>query len=124
MINKLITKELEKLEVAKVQEYDEVHHTFHFKKYEEQKYVKGKCYILRLDKHLLNATDNGLLVSNWNSGKFPTKEYVKCVVTNQIGKMIYTCGVYYNIVSNQEDDEEWIGWLPVEQVEVIEVTDL
>lgn len=120
MINKLILKQLDKVEVAKVEEYDELHHTFHIKKHQEQTFEQGKYYIIKLDKHLLNATDNSLLVSNWNNGKFPTYEYVKCVVTKQVAKMIYVYGMYYNIESKQPIDEEWIGWLPIDQVEILE----
>ena len=121
MINKLITKQLEGLKVAQIDEYDELHHTFHIKKYEEFKFEKGKCYVLKLDEHLLNATDNVLLVSNWNNGAFPTQQYLKCVVTKQVGKMIYVYGMYYNIESKQQLEEEWVGWLPIEQVKVLEV---
>lgn len=119
MINKLILKQLEKVESAKVGEYDVIHHTFHIKKHQELKFEQGTYYVLKLDKHLLNANGNSLLISNWNNGKFPTHEYIKCVVTKQVAKMIYVYGLYYNIESKQSFDEEWIGWLPIEQIEVV-----
>ena len=104
--------------MAKV-EYDEAHHTFHIKKFEEHEIEVNKFYIFKLNKSLLNANSNPLLVSNWNNGKYPTQEYVKCIINKKIAKMIYVYGVYYDNEHQVESEEEWVGWLPIDQLEVI-----
>ena len=123
-VNKLILKQLEDVHVAKIGEYDELHHTFHIKKFQEQVFEQNKLYVLKLHKSLLNSTDNALLVSNWNNGAYPKHEYVKCVVTKKIAKMIYVYGVYYDNEQQLDLEEEWIGWLPTEQIEVIKEIDV
>lgn len=123
-VNKLILKQLEKVETAKVSEYDELHHTFHITKYEEKKFEQNLFYIIKLDKNLLNGNDNSLLVSNWNNGKYPTQEYLKVAITKQVANMIYVYGMYYNIESKQQLDEEWVGWLPIDQIEIVEVSNI
>ena len=120
-VNKLILKQLEEVRVANVSEYDELHHAFHIKKYQEPTFEQNKLYIAKLDEHLLSADGNTLLVSNWNNGKFPTHQYVKFAVHKKIAKMIYVYGVYYDIENKKDLEDEWVGWLPIEQLEIIEV---
>jgi len=124
MINKLILKQLEQVHEAEVGEYDSLHHTFHIKKHVEKTFEYNILYIVKLDKHLLNATDNELLVSNWNGGKYPLHEYLKFAVSKKVGKMIYVYGVYYDIINKCDMKEDFEGWLPSEQLEIIEETRL
>ena len=124
MINKLILNQLEQVKEADIGEYDSLHHTFHIKKHVEKSFEYNTLYLVKLDKHLLNATDNDLLVSNWNNGKYPLHEYLKIAVSKKVGKMIYVYGVYHDIDSKCDTGEDFEGWLPTEQLEIIEETTL
>ena len=124
MINKLIKEQLDKVKEAKIDEYDSLHHTFHIKKYKEKTFEYNVLYIVRLDDHLLNATDNVALVSNWNNGKYPTHKYLKFAVNKKLAKMINVYGVYYDIDGDCDLSEDFEGWLPVEQLEIIKETKL
>ncbi len=120
-INKLIQKELEKVKIAKIGPYDQFKHSFHIEKFKEKTFELNHEYLIKLDNSLLNATSNDLLVNNWNNGKYPLFPYMKAVPVKKIGKMLYFYGVYYNIDTKQETQEEWVGWLPIENIEQIEV---
>lgn len=118
-INKLILKELEKVQVAKVGEYDYCRRCFTITKYQPPSFSMNGLYIVELDSHLLNATDNEVLVCNWNAGRYPTQKYMKIKITKTLGKMMYVYGVYYDVNTQTELDEDWDGWLPTEQVKIL-----
>lgn len=119
MINKLILKQLEQVQEADVGEYDKLHHTFHIKKKKEQIFEYNTMYLVKLDKHLLNATDNDILVSNWNNGNYPKHEYLKFAISKKVAKMLYVYGYYYDIENECDMAEDFEGWLPQEQLQVI-----
>ena len=71
MINKIIQEQLNKLQVAKLGEYDPFKHMYVIPKYKEPHYDVDHCYLVCLDDTLLTATGNEMLVSNWNNGRYP-----------------------------------------------------
>ena len=124
MINKLIKEQLDKVQEADIGEYDSLHHTFHIKRHREKTFEYNKMYIVELDDHLLNATDNVALLSNWNNGKYPTHKYLRFAVSKKIAKMIFVYGIYYDINNDCDLSGEFEGWLPTEQLEIIKEREL
>ena len=124
MINKLILKQLEEVQEAEIGEYDKIHHTFHIKKHKDKTFEYNIMYLVKLDKHLLNAKDNDILVSNWNNGKYPTHEYLRFAVSKKVAKMLYVYGFYYDIENDCDMAEVFEGWLPQEQLQIIKETKL
>ena len=119
-MNRLIQKQLERLRVAKVDSFDELKNTFTFKRHSEREFKLNNVYIIKLSNQLINPQNNELLMSNWNSGKHPTHNYIKMQVQKKLGNMIFVCGAYYDIHTQDVMSEYWNGWLPEEQLEIIE----
>lgn len=118
-MSKIIQQQLKKLTVAKIDSYDALKHTYLFKQHQSMIFKVDACYILKLDDLLLNATSNELLVSNWNNGNYPKHKYMRAQVTKKVGNMLYLCGVYCDENKNNLN-EFWNGWLPDEQLEIVE----
>ena len=119
-MNKLIQKQLEKLRIAKIDSYDELKHTYTFKKHKGKDFKIDSVYIIKLSNTLMNPKNNEVLISNWNKGNHPTHQYIKVQVNKKLGNMIFVCGAYYDIDTKNVINEYWNGWLPDEQLEVIE----
>ena len=88
-MNKLIQKQIDKLTVAKVSSYDEVKHTFLFKKHIAKNFEVDGVYILKLSNSLMIPQNNEVLISNWNKGKHPLHQYMKVQVNKKLGNMIF-----------------------------------
>lgn len=119
MLDKIIKTQLEKLEVAKVSQYNEEKHRYLFKKISGLNIELNKTYIIKLDKQLLNKDINTFLVNNWNGGKIPLFNIIKGKVVQILGTMYKISGIYldehYNIIEGQS----WEGWFPLEKLEII-----
>jgi hypothetical protein len=119
-MNKYVEEQLKKVKVADLSNYDENTHTYHIPKYNEFRYEVDKCYLVKLDKMLLNGNDLPILVSNWNKGTFPTNEFLKIDVTKVLGKMICVNGLGYDFERKEDLNTMWSGWLPIQQIKMIE----
>lgn len=118
-MNKILKQQLDKLKVAKVDSYNELTHTYVFKKHESATFKLDSVYLLRLDDKLLNPKYNDVLISNWNNGKYPTHTILKAQVSKKLGNMLFLCGVYCN-EDKEPINEFWNGWLPDDQLKIIE----
>ena len=119
MINKLIKAQLEKLQEAKVEEYDFIHHTFHIKKHKEQEFKYNVKYLVELDETLLKPSVNDVLASNWNNGKRPTHKYLNFAISKKVGNMLYVYGFYYDKDNQIDLCEDFEGWLPIDRIKVL-----
>ena len=119
-MNKQIEKQLNKLRVAKIDSYDELKHTYVFKKHMAKIFNLEHVYLLKLDKSLLSANGDEILVNNWNKGNYPKYSCLKAQVTKKMGDKIFVCGVYYDETTKQSINEFFNGWLPDEKLEIIE----
>lgn len=119
-MNKLIQKQLDRLRVAKIDFYDELKHVFTFKRHMSKDFKVDNVYVIKLSNQLMNPQNNEVLMSNWNSGSHPTHNYIKAQVNKKVGNMIYVCGAYYDINTKSITNRFWNGWLPDEQLEIIE----
>ena len=118
-MNKVIEKQLEKLQLAKHGGYDETKHQFIFKKIAGVKLEVGKCYLVKLNKSLTKESENDSLVYNLNRGTFPKYEDMKVDVLKISQGLIQVNGIYFDAVAGEDIREFWSGWLPVNQLEVI-----
>lgn len=119
-MNRIIKNQLSKLRVAKIDSQDELKHTIIFKRHVAKVFNLDACYIIRLDRTLLSANGDEILVTNWNKGNYPKHPCMRVQVTKKMGDKIFVCGVYYDEVSKTNMNEYFNGWLPDEKLEIIE----
>lgn len=120
MINPIIKEQLEKVEQAKIGEYDPIKNCYHIPKYTEVEYKVDGCYLVSLDDKLLNPTSNEILVSNFNGGDYPRQKYMKISVVQKLGNnMIKVVGLYYDYINKVDINTMWSGWLPIDQLTLI-----
>ena len=60
-----IQKQLEKLRIAKIDSYDELKHTYTFKKHKGKDFKIDNVYVIKLSSALMNPKNNEILISNW-----------------------------------------------------------
>lgn len=79
------------------------------------------CYLLELADYLINEPPNFTLSANWNKGIKPKTKHLKIVVTRVMGSMFQLDGCGYDIVSQTDTMDSYIGlWLPLASVGIIE----
>ena len=117
-VNKLILKQLEKVQVAKVSPFDELRNCYKISKFKEIAYELNHCYLIEINSVLLSASN--IIASNWNNGSFPKHEFMKISVSKKLGDMIFIDGIYYDNALKQDINEMWTGWLPVNEIKLIE----
>lgn len=119
-MNKLIEKELSKVKLADLSNYNSITNEYIIPKYIPLNLKVNSCYIIRLSNSLLFPQDNFVFASNWNKGSVPTHKYYKVQVLKVMGEsMVYINGVGYDLTTISEYDDTWSGWLPTNQIEII-----
>lgn len=119
-MNKIIEDQLKSCKTASIPEFNDKTLKLVIKKYEEVSIKEGKYYIISLHSTLLNPNANSMLSSNWNGGSVPNHTHYKCEVTKVLGKMIKITGLAYDFTNKVDLDMMWTGWLPVEQLEILQ----
>jgi len=120
MLDKIIKQQLDSLEVAEVSVYNEDKHRYLFRKVGHSIEI-GRNYIIRLDKNLTNKEQSSVIANNWNHGLVPTYTLMKIIIKDKMGSMYLVHGDYLNEDYSLVDDcAFWEGWLPIEQIEVLE----
>lgn len=120
MLDKIVKQQLDSLEVAKISDYSEEKHRYLFKKIGSSIQV-GKTYILKLDKNLTIKEVSTSLANNWNHGLVPIYTLMKAKIKDKMGTMYLVHGDYINEdLSPISDCAFWEGWLPIEQIGVLE----
>lgn len=95
---------------------------FSIKRRESSKAAEqNRCYIIKLAPYIVHPSDNFTLASNWNKGIVPKSEYLKCTITQIMGKMLKVDGTGYDFVTGSDLNDSYIGlWLPSAGVEIKE----
>ena len=115
-MNKHIKKELEKCRI-KLPEYDDtttyllVERNSQLKDLEELKV--GHYYLLEVADYIIKEPSNFTLSSNWNGGTVPPEKYLRCEITDIMGKMIKVSALGNTTLTN------WSGFLPRKSIEVV-----
>lgn len=117
MSNELIKKQLSKLKIAQVDSFDEVKNCYHIPKYKEAKFELNHAYLIKLNDVLLCEGDYS---SNLNKGSYPKHRFMKIYINKVLGDLIFIDGIYYDDVTKQDINEMWTGWLPINEILLME----
>ena len=118
MYNKLVQQQLDKVKEADLSNYDPEKGVFIIKKKEAIRFLENQCYIIQVDKELIN--NNKTLLANWNRGFLLSAEYYLIDIHQVLGNMLKVSGIVYNIETKQTLNTMWEGWLPTENIKIIE----
>lgn len=119
-MNKIIEEQLRKCQVADLSKFDTDTNTYHIARFKQVRLEVNSCYLIKLSDILLDKELSSILSSNWNRGTVPTSKYMKIDVSKVLGKMIYINGIGYDFDNKVDTDVMWSGWLPIQDIEVIE----
>lgn len=122
-MNKIIEEQLKKIQIATVIQDAENKNIYKIPKYCKPTYTIGKCYIVKLDKNIINNTTS-ILATNWNSGRAPKAEYYKIYINNIVGKMIKVDGLEYNYINKCDKTQIFSGWLDINDLTQLEIIEL
>ena len=118
-MNKLIKQQLEACKVASITTFDDNTTHLTIPQFKQVKVDVDECYIIKLDKSLLNPNVNDTFHINWNRGIVPTHEYLLIEISKVVSKTIYVNAVDYDIGNKKSGTNSWSGWLPVEKIEIL-----
>lgn len=119
-MNKIIEEQLKNVVYADLSNYDEKTNTFFIKKYTKPVFLSGKCYIIRVNKQIINNSYS-VLATNWNNGLSPKNEYYKAYVSKTLGKMIYCDCLAVDYKNKKDLTEVYSGWFNIEDLTQLEV---
>jgi hypothetical protein len=121
-MSRTLDKELAKVAVADLSNYNEATRTYIIPKFVAKKLENGKVYLLKLDSSLLSIIDNVVAI-NWNRGSIPQDSCYKAQVIKTIGKMVYIDGLAFDETNNVDLNRTWSGWLPLQQIKMLKQYD-
>lgn len=119
MLNPLVKEELKKCTVVDTSKINDSTLTYQLNQIKAIKLEEDCAYIIELDDMLLND-NNSVLAVNWNNGSVPNSKYYKIDVSRKVGNMIKIVGIGFNPETNTDLDIEWTGWLPINNIRVIQ----
>lgn len=120
-MNKIIKEQLNKIQVANMDNYNENIYSFIIPKYNADRFEEDKCYLIELSDSLIKNDKDSLLQCNWNRGTYPVNKYLKIDVSQIMGKMIKVNSIGFNYETQQDTDDLWEGWLPKKGLKIIQV---
>lgn len=118
-MNELIKKQLYKLQVAPVPNFNDDTTEIIFEKFVKIELQENNYYLIELNDNLLNPNLNSTLVVNWNGGKVPKHKYYKVDVVKIMGQMVKVNGLAFDKESNTDLDDSWFGWFTLKDVKVL-----
>lgn len=101
MSQTFIEKQLEKVMIADLSNFDLQTNTYKIPKYTKPHYEVGKCYLIQLPKNIINNT-TCILATNWNNHIMPDHEYYKAYVNKTIGTYAYFDCLAYDFDTKQD----------------------
>lgn len=117
MLNKIIEQQLNKVQNADLSNYNPETNTYFIKKRIDIKLEEDKGYIIYLKD---SAFTNTTIINNWNNGSFPKTRYLKIDIIKKMNNMIKINSIEYNLITKQNLDKHWSGWLCVDNLDIIE----
>ena len=118
-MNELIKKQLEQCVWVDLSNYDEKINTYHIPKYAKVKYEVNRMYLVKISREFVNNT-NSVTACNWNNSTAPKFEYLKIYISKFNGKMAYVDSLAVNPITKQDLTEMWSGWIPVNNLTLIQ----
>lgn len=117
-MNKFIEKELTKIKVADIEGYKHNPYNFVIPKTKLHRFEENSYYVIQLHESLLHPSECSTLETNWNKGSIPSHHYYKVEVSKVMGKMIYITGIGYRPETDEDINEVWSGWLPINKLKI------
>ena len=119
MKNKIIERELNKVAVADLSDYDESTGIYTIPKHVDLVLEEDNCYIISININKLKADDYAYLV-NWNkTNVIPEHEYMKIDVIKKLSNMFQVNGLYYDYDNKVDLGKTWSGWLPQNVIKIV-----
>ena len=115
-MNKFIKQQLDLAGI----EYKESDNSIFIPKVTGIKLEEDGCYIIKLKETLFHLDPTSALITNWNAGSIPTEKYYKIDVSKILGNMVKITGISYNPTTKNCSDIYWAGWLPINEIEIME----
>lgn len=113
-MNKIIKKQLEQLNLPTDQLIIKI------PKKEGIRLVEGGCYLIEISSLLLNSSPTSTWAINWNRGILPTASHYKVEVNQLMKDMVKVTGIAYDALSQQDLNRMWSGWLPLDQITILQ----
>ena len=82
--------------------------------------IENNCYLIELDDSLIDPNADSIVRVNWNNGDVPKYKYYKVDVNKKMAQMIRVNGIAYDNTLKCDICEMWSGWLPVNQIKILE----
>lgn len=120
-MNEKIKKQLARCVEAEIPAFDDDTREITVRKKKTIKLEEDFIYIIEIGHTTRFPPITSTLAENWNSGSIPSHKYYKCDVNKIIaGQMIKVTGVAYDLDNKKDLDDVWSGWLPLNDIKVIE----
>lgn len=118
--NKITKQQLEKVNVADLSNF--VDGVYYIKQRKDIHLDVNKCYHIELDDVLLQKENNEFAIT-YNKGVVPKNKCYTIDVSKNLGKLVYVNAIAYDKEAKQNLKEFWVGWLPLENIKVLERVD-
>lgn len=118
--NKITKQQLEKVNIADLSNFE--NGVYYIKQKKDIRLDVNKCYHIELDDILLQKENNEFAIT-YNKGVVPKNKCYTIDVSKNLGKLIYVNAIAYDKTTNQNLKEFWAGWLPLENIKVLERVD-
>lgn len=119
-MNKFIEEELNKCKLAAVEQVSDTEYLIKKKTVEDIGFEVNKYYIVELENYIINPPETFTLSANWNNDVVPKSKNLKVMVTQIMGKMIKVDGCGFDIETNSDLNDIYLGlWLPQGGVKIL-----
>lgn len=114
-MNPIIKQQLNSVKFAKIPPFDDSTTKLVISKQDDVSKAPcevGKYYEIQVEDYIIHPSANFDLHVNWNKNVIPKDAYMRCEVTQVMGKMIKINGVGFDFNTKQDTGNSWEGWLP------------
>lgn len=125
-MNPIIEKQLKKCTIANIPPYDEKSLKLIITKkttQNNQLCIPGHYYDIELSNYILNPPSECNLHVNWNKNIKPNSKIYRCEVLQIMGKMVKINGVGIDPTTQMDNNDSWMGWLPLDEIKVLKELD-
>lgn len=114
-MSKRLERELHRVKFAKIEKVND--NTYVVRREQEIRLLEDNCYLIKLKDSIFDP--NNILTTNWNNGNIPSSRYYQVDINKIMGDMIRVSGIGYEDDSCTKIKDNWWGWLPKNEIEII-----
>lgn len=114
-MSKKLHNEINKLDFVDVKKVSD--NTYLISKTTKIQLRENECFLIKLNDTIY--LEDSILTSNWNNGRIPQGRYYQIDVNKIMSNMIRVTGIGYEDATCTKFKDNWFGWLPIEEIEVI-----